>query len=306
MQNKFTKARACLLCAAMICSVEGKGSESGQVHYPVGVGTIMNGALPPPGETSHYHYVQYYESTRFNDGNGRSAIPDFKAEVYAWAPRIVHTWSEGIGPFHISTGIIAPITKVSLRAFGRQETSTGFGDPVIAPAHLYYVSPTGDFFAFGGVDIYVPIGKYDKKNLANNGLNYWTFAPSFNFTWLPTPRSELSMTFFSEFNTENRATNYKSGNSATIDAAIAYKPFIKHPKIKVALQGFATKQFTDDTSKDTVIIDGNRGQAFALGPQVSYDLAGGYGGVLVKYQKEFGVENRSQGNRFWFEFTLPF
>ncbi|CRM38141.1 Protein involved in meta-pathway of phenol degradation [Pseudomonas sp. 37 R 15] len=306
MHEKLTIVRTCLLCASALLSTEGKSSESGQVHYPIGVSTVMNGVLPLPGQTSHYHYVQYYESDRLNDGDGRSSIPDFKAEVYAWAPRIVHTWSEGIGPFYISSGIIAPITQVTVRAFGKEETSAGMADPVISPAHLYYVNSTGTFFAFGGLDIYVPIGKYDKDRIANNGLNYWTFAPTFNFTWLPTARTEVSMTFYSEFNTRNRATNYKSGSVLTVDGDIAYRLFPGNPKIKVALQGFATKQFTDDTSSEVDIVNGNRGQAFGFGPQLSYDLAGGFGGVLVKYQKEFGAENRSEGDRLWFEVSLPF
>ncbi|WP_053184439.1 SphA family protein [Pseudomonas thivervalensis] len=292
------------LVVASLASMPVMASENGQIHYPVGVNTIMNAALPAPGETGFYLYNQYYESTRLNDRNGKSIDPDFKAEVYAVVPRLIHTWNEPIGPFSISSGIILPMTRVDLKAFGRKDTSTGFGDPVLSPIYFNYVNSTGTFFAYGGPEIYVPIGKYDKDRLANNGLNYWTIAPSVSATWLPTPRWELSATLYPEFNFKNKDTDYHSGNSVTFDFDVAYRPLTALPKLKVAVQGFAMKQYTDDRQFGEDVPGGNRGRAFGLGPQVSYDIAG-VGAVLVKYQKEFGVENRTSGNRFWLELALP-
>lgn len=293
-----TAAMAPLLAAPV------NATENGQTHYPVGVNTIMNGALPPPGETGFYLYSQYYDSTRLNDGNGRSLDPDFQANVYAAVPRIVHTWHQRVGPFHLSSGLILPMTRVDLRAFGSRDTSTGFGDPVLAPLYLNYANATGTFFAHGGPEIYVPLGKYDKDRLANNGLNYWTIAPTASITWLPAPRWELSATLYPEFNFRNTDTGYRSGNTVTVDFALAHRPLADLPKLKVALQGFAMKQYTDDRQHGQNVPGGNRGQAFGLGPQISYDVAG-VGAVMLKYQREFAVENRTEGNRLWFQFALP-
>lgn len=93
---------------ASILPVPSKATENGQVHYPIGVNTIMNAALPAPGETGFYLYTQYYESTRLNDGKGRSVDPNFKASVYAVVPRIVHSWNQRVGPFWLSSGAIVP------------------------------------------------------------------------------------------------------------------------------------------------------------------------------------------------------
>lgn len=298
-------SRTLLACVSMY-SVSALATENGQVHYPIGVNSIMNAALPAPGETQSYHYFQSYRSTRLNDGHGKSIDPDFEANVLAWAPRVIHTWEEKLGPFYLASGMILPITRVELRAFGRKDTSTGFSDPVLSPLYLYYVNATGTFFAYAGPDIYVPVGRYDKDRLANNGLHYWAIAPNASVTWMPTPRWEFSSTLYSEFNFRNSATDYKSGNSVTLDFNASYKPIANLPKLKVALQGYAMKQFTDDDQPGVEFENGNRGQAFALGPQVSYDIAQGKGAVLLKYQREFSVENRSQGERLWFEVAIPF
>ncbi|OEC34410.1 Uncharacterized conserved protein [Pseudomonas cuatrocienegasensis] len=292
------------LLVGLSASLPTTAAENGQIHYPIGVNTIMNAALPAPGETGFYLYTQYYESTRLNDRNGDAIDADFKAQVYAVVPRIVHTWKDTYGPFSLSSGVILPMTRVELEAFGRRDTSTGMGDPVLAPLYVNYVNSTGTLFAYAGPEIYVPVGKYDKDRLANNGLNYWAVAPTASVTWLPTPRWELSATLYSEFNLKNEDTDYRSGTSVSLDFDVAYRPLTALPKLKVAVQGFAMKQYTDDEQFGQDIPGGNRGRAFGLGPQVSYDIAG-VGAVLVKYQKEFGVENRSSGNRFWFELALP-
>lgn len=293
-----------LLLLASLFSVTANATEFGQTHYPVGVNTIMNAALPPPGETGFYLYTQYYESTRLNDGNGDSIDPSFDLSVYAVAPRIIHSWDQKVGPFSLSSGAILPLTKVDLTLFGQRDVSTGLGDPVLGPIYFNYVNSTGTFFFYGGPEVYVPVGKYDKDRLANNGLNYWTISPTVSATWLPAPKWELSSTLYPEFHFKNEDTDYLSGNTVTLDFNVAYRPFAELPKLKVAVQGFALKQFTDDRQNGQTVPGGNRGQAFGLGPQVSYDIAG-VGAVVLKYQREFGVENRSRGDRLWFQLALP-
>ncbi|MBG6116373.1 MULTISPECIES: transporter [unclassified Sphingobium] len=306
---RFDGYRSLSTCAVMsfgiLCAPGVHASESGQVHYPLGVNTIMNAALPGPGETGFYSYSQYYWSDRLNDGDGRSLDPNFKVEVLAEAPRIVHNWGTKIGPFFVASAAITPITHVKLQAFGRRDESTGFGDPVISPVYLYHVNKKGNFFAYFGPDIYVPIGKYDKSRLANNASHYWAVAPNASVTWLPTPKWEVSTTVYSEFNWANRATGYRSGDALSVDLAVAHRPIEALPRLKVALQGYAHKQISDDKIDGVAVPGGNRGQAFALGPQISYDIAGGRGGILLKYQREFAVENRSLGNRLWFELAFP-
>jgi hypothetical protein len=53
-----------------------------------------------------------------------------------------------------------------------------------------------------------------------------------------------------------------------------------------------------------VYCDGNKGEVFAFGPQVSYE----YKGIsfTLKWQPESYAENRPEGNNLWFKFICPF
>lgn len=46
-------ALACLLASSV------EATENGQTSYPMGVNTVLNGILPPPGETQFYNYTLY-------------------------------------------------------------------------------------------------------------------------------------------------------------------------------------------------------------------------------------------------------
>ena len=293
-----------LLMSATASLHAASASENGLTHYPVGVNTILPGILPAPGDTEFYSYTKYYNATSLKGSDGKSIDPSFDLTVAAEAFKLVHTWDQTVGPFSLSSSVIVPFTWVNINAFGRHDSSFGMGDPVISPVYLGYASPDHKFFSFIGLDIYAPLGSYNKDNLANHGLNYWTFSPSINVTYMPTPQWEFSGTALLEFNTENPATNYRSGTDFIFDGAIGYYPMPETvPKLKVSLQGYALQQLSDDT-QDGVSV-GNRGSSFGVGPQISYDIVPG-GGLVLKYQRDFDVRNRAEGNSAWLQFAMPF
>ncbi|WP_199901707.1 transporter, partial [Herbaspirillum sp. B65] len=51
--------------------------------------------------------------------------------------------------------------------------------------------------------------------------------------------------------------------------------------------------------------NGFRGQAMGIGPQIRWDWTPG-SAVTFKYQREFSVRNRPQGDRFWLQVSVPF
>ncbi|MGF6782216.1 transporter, partial [Paraburkholderia sp. GAS334] len=76
-------------------------------------------------------------------------------------------------------------------------------------------------------------------------------------------------------------------------------------KLQLGLQGFLLKQFADDDVNGTPVgEDGFRGQAVAVGPQLRY-MWSQAAGIVFKYQREFAVRNRPQGNKLWIELCFP-
>ncbi|MFD1554823.1 transporter [Paraburkholderia silviterrae] len=279
-------------------------TENGLNHYPVGVNTIANGILPPPGQFGFYNYMQDYNSNSFMGDGGNKIIPGFHSNVAVDAPRFLYTWPITLGSFHITSGIIPTLLNVDVSAAGRHGHAIGLGDITLEPFHLSYWSPSHNLFVYFGTDIWIPTGTYNKNSLANTGLNYYSFSPNLNLTYYPNSKWEISTSISPEFNTKNHETNYHSGSDITIDASIGYRPIGSVQKLKVAVQGYYYRQLSGDSANGQEVDDGFKGRAIGLGPQLSYDI--GHGGVALKFQKEFNVRNRPSGSRLWFEFASIF
>ena len=94
----------------------------------------------------------------------------------------------------------------------------GFGDLTVIPAMLAWKSGEWQFNAL--LPIYAPTGSYEQGRLGNPGLNYWTFDPIVGVVY--SSRSGLNALLHAGYamNTENSATNYKSGSLLHFDGAI--------------------------------------------------------------------------------------
>ena len=91
---RFTLRRVPLaLLIAGAIQVPASATENGQISYPFGVNTVLNGLLPPPGNTQYFNYSLYYASNRFAGPGGGNAVPGFHLSVVAETPRVVHTWA---------------------------------------------------------------------------------------------------------------------------------------------------------------------------------------------------------------------
>lgn len=277
-------------------------TENGLLSTPVGVNTVVNGILPAPGDTQFYEYTLHYEADKFVGNDGKSLVPDFKIRADVIAPRVVHTWEQQLGPFTLASGIIAPLVKLSINTPSGSGKNSGLGDIILQPLFIGGSNSSKTFFAFlAPFDVAIPTGSYNKNRVDNLGNNYFAFIPSLNTTWFPTPDWDVSTTTLIEMNTKNRDTNYHSGSVATFEYNVSYQVI---PNLHVGVQGFFMKQFTDDKLDGDTFQDGFRGKAAGFGPQIRY-MFNQRAGMLLKYQKEFDVRNRAEGNKLWFEFTLP-
>src|SRR5262249_55635891 len=92
------------------------GTENGLISYPVGVNTVLNGVLPPPGATQFYNYTLYYNANKFAGSSGDSLIPAFHLNTFADAPRPIHPWGTMFGPFTLSSGAIVPFIYLHVSA----------------------------------------------------------------------------------------------------------------------------------------------------------------------------------------------
>jgi hypothetical protein len=276
--------------------------EAGKSHYPIGVNTANPAAVAPPvGDTTLLDYNEWYTANISVNGQGISSIPGYQLNTYVIAPRILHTWADYNG-FLIGTQIVPVFAYTDLHIEGKHVERAGFGDLNFAP---YVQYNRGDwYYAFYG-NVWAPTGRYSKADPASQGLNFWTFAPQFTVTWVPNHgKYEVSLDTVTEFNTENAAQHYQSGDLFTLDGDIGVRPFDHLPNLQLALIGYIHTQWTDDSQFGKAVNNGDRAQVYAIGPQAKYSW--GNNGVVLKWEHELGVANAPSGERVWLQYKTQF
>lgn len=206
--------------------------------------------------------------------------------------------------FGMSATIPLQYMKVSasLGPLGTSDETTSLGDIMFAPMLGWH---SGTHFVTASLRIFAPTGKYDVDALANNGLNYWTISPNLAYTYIDPKRGmDYSIIAGVDFNTENPATDYRSGAMFHLDA-VATKSFSNG--FGVGLFGSILYQFEDDKGAPPAL-DGFKGRSFSIGPVLKY-AAGTKEhpiNMSLSWAPEFDVKNRLEGNGFYFNISGSF
>ncbi len=274
-------------------------AENGVSVYPAGVETIMPGMMPPSGKTILLEFDNFYQANGLMDGKGHSLVPGFHLRVAAFAGKVVHNWGvKALGGVLVSSVAVPVLYEHLTGPFG-SVNKTGIGNPDIGVLAVAYAK--GDWHWWYGVDAYTPGGPYNKNDLLNPGQHYFATAPEAAFTYLPgRGKEEVSSKFQYIVNFRNPANQYRSGHEFIWEYALMHS-FTK--KLAMGANGFGYQQTTDDRQNELTVENGNRGRTLAIGPQIKYHA--GRTELILKYQKEFLVENRTRGNSLWFQVGVP-
>jgi hypothetical protein len=295
---KKVLSAAVVAAATAVVAPAAQATEGGGSQYPNGAEGFLAGAVPPPG-VYLINYDTFYTTNRVNDTNGNKIPVNVSVDAFAEVPRLL--WVTPVQVFGANWGmhILVPIVHLDATVGGWSKSQFGLGDITIDPFILSW--HWKNFHLATGLDIILPTGEYDKTNPVNIGTNYWGFEPLIAGTYLSDDGWEVSAKMMYTINTTNDATNYSSGQAFHMDYT-----FGKHwNEWTFGVGGYYYQQTTDDELNGAVVGDGNRGMAFAIGPQVKYDFGGKYS-VIAKWQHELVTENRSEGDKFWLKAIVPF
>ena len=314
-----------------------KAAEDARQFYFLGSRGPLAGAVPPPG--TYLSSIKYFYS---GDASGAAADSvaldqignitlqaDIKAEVeflievptVLWvAPRQVLGGNLGLGLLvpvgwvDISVDVDAlatltiggdgPLSGTTLQR-GNQlalsDDTVNFGDPVLQ-AILGWQSGYWHWNVAGLLN--VPIGAYNKDDLANVGFNRWVFDASGAFTWFDPARGhEASVVAGFTFNGENPDTNYRTGTEFHVEFALM-QHFSK--AFAVGLVGLHYEQLTGDSGAGATL-GSFKGRTTAIGPNINYNLQLGQLPVStqLRWYHELDVKNRLEGDIVFFQTTIP-
>jgi hypothetical protein len=219
---------------------------------------------------------------------------------YTAAVAIPYVWSTS------SIGVSLTTRGGRRIAAGKSDSVSGLGDIYFFPAALGWTN--GDFKWDIRAGAYAPSGSFNRDQLANPGLGYWTFEPAVSFSWLSS-KIGLETSVFSgvTINTKNTETDYQSGDVFHVDATIAeHVPFARG-FLGLGANAWYYQQFTDDSGSGARL-GSFKSRTVGIGPVLSYahkfkrtQLA-----AEVKWLPDLEVKNRLKGDYVWFKLALVF
>lgn len=306
-------SRMALVASVAVGSGTALATEGGGNSYPVGVETNYVGMMLPEGAHG-FLYLQHYSASKNknNNGDNNPQLADFDLKADIFAARLSYVWPGArlfgatietrlVQPFASVDATVAVARPAPLIPLDRGGNATGVGDLSFSPIILGWHSPT--YHHTVGLDTFLRTGSYDVNARVNTGRNYYQVAPFYAFTWLPTKNVDISAKIRMAFNSENHATNYRSGDELSLEFGGGYH-FTQ--AFAAGLNGYIYRQTTDDKQLGARVNgNGNRGSVDALGPYFSYAFTREFQ-LIGKVQQEFNARNRPEGTRVWLQVKLPF
>jgi hypothetical protein len=314
---RFSKLIA-LTGALMVSSLAVVAEENGIAHYNPGQTADFIDTLPGYPSFAYMNIFTYYDG-KVGGGqplpvrDGRVAL-NVKATSYSDSSVLL--WETPLkvlgGDYSLFASI--PYTWVTVsgdlqtgRGTGQtKDSASGIGDIYFVPAALGWTN--GDFKWDGRFGLYAPSGAYSTTSLANPGLGFWTFEPEITFSWLSSKiGTEVSVFAGMDFNTENTAAHYTSGDVFHIDLTVAQHLPLFGGYVGVGANGYWMKQFTGDSGSGAVL-GAFELQQLGLGPVVSYIRKIGKTELAVdlKWVPQIDVQNTMKGNYIWAKVALVF
>ena len=282
-----------------------RATEGGGSSKVLGVETIRSGVMGDPGSLGMAIVAGHYTAHKTHDGAGnpRPGISNFDLSFIVVGVRMAYVWKDvKLWGADIDTRVayalyVKPDLSFDVATPGgsmhRAGSASGTGDALIAPVSLGWHSDA--YHQIASVEIYVPAGRFDATKLVNQSRGYYSVAPVYRFTWLPTGALEVSGNLVHLYNFKNPDTDYTSGRELVFDYGIGYAVA---PGWQTGASGYVYRQLSDDKINGTVVGDGNRGQVVAIGPFIRYHGIPNWG-ITFKWQIEDHAKNRAQGNRFF-------
>jgi hypothetical protein len=186
------------------------------------------------------------------------------------------------------------------RSFALEQTTIAFGD-LVPQFALRWNAGVNNYMAYVTGDI--PVGKYDRFDLANLGLGHGAIDGGFGYTHFnPATGHEISATLGFTGNFKNTATQYTSGIDMHLD--VGASQFLTK-QFQVGVVAYAYEQLTSDQGCAPQLCP-FKSRVLGIGPQIGYvfPVGGMQGYVNVKAYKEFENANRPDGWNGWITFVL--
>jgi len=269
---------------------------------------VRGATLPPPG-VYFQSDTAWYHADDTVDEDGDPIDLDFKMDMVCSINRVIYTSdfpAKTLGGAHFGAYLAVPTcyNHVKMGKLGVDDERTRVGDLDFCPLILEWHKPRFDIgFSY---EVFIPTGDFDRDEPATFGKEYWTHMISAGGTgYLDKERTwTFSMIGRYEINHERKNMDYTPGDQFHIEWGAA--KFIPKWKLDVGISGFAGWQITDDTGPGVGWDRDVHDRVFAVGPEIKYHPKLGDLCLSVRYHREFGARDHTEGHVTTFTLTKKF
>ena len=261
-------------------------------HYKGVIRGIKAATLPPPGFYNVVYNVYYNSDTLMNQ-HGDEANVGFDLNSIALSNRLVWITKQQILGADFGMNMVIPFvrTDIEINAFNVQDKQSGLGD-VFVESFLGWHNASYDATIAAG--IYMPTGDYATDKPASLGKDFWTAMLSLGGTYYFDSKKAWSLSILGryEVHSEKDSIDIKPGNDFGFEWGLANAIT---PTIDMGVTGYAHWQVSDDSGSEVTWDKSIRDQVFAIGPEIKVFIPSITSFITVRFRKEFGAEDRAEG-----------
>ncbi|MCQ9207114.1 MAG: transporter [Omnitrophica bacterium] len=197
-------------------------------------------------------------------------------------------------------GVSKPIAANRTVKF--EDDTTGLADLLIQPLWFAWRDKHYDIGLSWGA--YLPTGQYDKDDLANIGLGFFTSKLQPSFFYYPFESKATAFMFSPtwEWHSKKIDKDVQPGQNITIEYGLSQ---YLHERFEIGISGFHQWQVTDDSGGAAVNKD-THDRISGVGAQATWWAIKDKCALVVKYVKEYDAVDRLEGELIEFNMTLAF
>jgi len=294
-----------------ISTVSAQAAEGGYSNYIPGTYGDFAAAVEPPSKLTIRNDLYYYQADGARSVRSGLIEADADLEFIMDFLTLLYKPDVEILGAHYAFGVFIPVVHADIDTDIRlgnllvrqQDDVFGLGDVTLIPGILFWNK--GNFHFTFAEYIIAPTGEYDTNDLANTGLNYWTFDTDVAMTYLNEKTGQdYSVNIGYNYNTENSDTDYQTGQELHIDYMI--NQFLSE-SWALGIHGFYLKQVTGD-SGDGAILGDFKAEAAGVGPALLWSPKRFDQKItfIVKWLHEYDTERRIEGDHIFASFAMSF
>lgn len=285
---------------------------------PIGGTDVRSAFLPGPGLYGAIVGV-WATSSQIRDGSGDARAGLNAVDITAVSAGAVFLYVPDFKVFGGSVGFLGTVGAGQICgqivSANPSRCRTDVGDPYVEmfwsrffgftrPSSDKTAPPIKEGLALGaGLGAVLPLGSYDQRIQASNGINIgnniWDIAPTIALTYttpaLIADGTEFSAKMYLNNYLTNPETSYKTGSIVDVDFAVS-----EHiGRWQIGAAGYYLRQLADDKRFGVPVApDGRQVEVLSLGPVVTYDIPEAAASVKFKVRSSVFAYNTAMVTTF--------